>query len=106
MGDFAGAGLTQTATESGKTGPAQANNRLDTNQGALPPDAVLNLHFFKGEFPMNEKRKLPDEKTADTAKKKTMDDFRHPSLSIGPTVEEFRIVSPGIHEPTGQITHE
>lgn len=55
---------------------------------------------------MNEKRKLPDEKAADTPKTTTMDDFRHPSLSIGPTVEEFRIVSPDIHEPTGQITHE
>lgn len=55
---------------------------------------------------MSEKRKLPDEKTADMPKKTTMDDFRHPSLSIGPTVEEFRIISPGIHETTGQITHE
>jgi hypothetical protein len=55
---------------------------------------------------MNETSKLPDKKAANTAKKATMDDFRHPSLSIGPTVEEFKIVSPGIHEPAGQITHE
>lgn len=56
---------------------------------------------------MSEEMKSHDEKTVDTSKKKgTIDDFRHPSLSIGPTVEEFQIVSPGIHEPSGQTTHE
>jgi hypothetical protein len=56
---------------------------------------------------MSKKSKLQDEKPADAGKKKgTMDELRHPPSSIGPTVEEFRIVSPGVHEPEGQTTHE
>ena len=55
---------------------------------------------------MYENSKLPDEKPADTVKKTTLDDFRHPSLTIGPTADDFQIVSPGVHEPAGQITHQ
>ncbi len=36
----------------------------------------------------------------------TLDAFRKPATMIPPTRDEFRIVSPGPHEPEGQITHE
>jgi len=44
--------------------------------------------------------------TANKEKPKTMDELRKPATTIGPTHDEFRIVSPGPHEPEGQTTHE
>ena len=39
-------------------------------------------------------------------KPKTMDELRKPSLKLPQTRSEFDIVSPDVHVPEGQTTHE
>ncbi len=55
---------------------------------------------------MSEKTKIPDENPAGIhPEKHSMNELRKPSTSLGPSKDEFRIVSPDIHEPAGQTTH-
>lgn len=67
--------------------------------------------YFDQVFSLMEKLMAPTDKPEERKRvkkqrQKTMDELRKPATTIGPTEDEFRIVSPGPHEPEGQTTHE